>query len=214
MGLFAALYKSGAVAFEDGLHLLRGTCNAAHSSLAGDEYGMAVVVGLTPQEMRSIICDGGLRVEVGDVCGPRVVIGSGRRSDLARLLEAAEAAGSLQARLLPVTAPFHTSLLRAGEPQIRACLDRIQIAPPTYPIVSCVDQNVLTCAEAVREEAAANLWRPMRWYDTMLRLVGLGVGVFVECGPSESLCNLARNVEGEFRTYHPRKFDRLFASVS
>lgn len=214
MGLFAALHQSGAVGFEDGLHLLRGTCNAAHSSIAGDEYGMAVVVGLTPAEIRSIIADGGLRVEVGDVCGPRVVIGSGKRSDLSRLLEAAEAAGSLQARFLPVTAPFHTSLLRSGEAQIQACLDRIQIADPTYPLVSCVDQSLLTSADEVRQEAAANLWRPMHWYETMLRLVELDVGVFVESGPSESLCNLARNVDGDFRTYHPRKFDRLFASVS
>jgi [acyl-carrier-protein] S-malonyltransferase len=213
MGLFAALYQSGAVGFEDGLHLLYGTCSAAHRSLAGGEYGMAVVVGLTPQEIRDLIQDRDLRVEVADICGPRVVIGSGVRADLAVLLEAAEALGSLQTRFLPVTAPFHSSLLQPGEARIREYLGRIDVVAPAKGLMSCVDQSVLTSASAVYEEAAANLWRPMRWYDTMRRLVELGVGVFVECGPSESLCNLARNVEGEFRTYHPRKFDRLFATV-
>jgi [acyl-carrier-protein] S-malonyltransferase len=213
MGLFAALYQSGAVGFEDGLHLLYGTCSAAHRTLTGGEYGMAVVVGLTPREICGIVDELALRIEIGDICGPRVVIGSGLRADLAVLVEAAEAVGSLQARFLSVTSPFHSSLLQGGEARIREYLGRIHVVAPTTGLLSCVNQALLTSAEAVQEEAATNLWRPMRWYDSMQRLVQLGVGVFVECGPSESLCNLARHVEGEFRTYHPRKFDRLFATV-
>jgi len=213
MGLFAALYQSGAVGFEDGLHLLYGTCSAAHRTLAGGDFGMVVVVGLTPQEVSDIIQDHNLQIEVADICGPRVVIGSGRRDDLGVLLEAAEALGCLQARFLPVTAPFHSSLLQGGEARIREYLGRVNIVAPTTGLLSCVNQTLLTSAEAVREEAAVNLWQPMRWYDSMQRLIELGVDVFVECGPSESLCNLARNVEGDFRTYHPRKFERLFATV-
>jgi malonyl CoA-acyl carrier protein transacylase len=53
----------------------------------------------------------------------------------------------------------------------------------------------------------------MRWFDTMNRLLQLGVTLFAECGPSENLCNMARNLEGDFRIYHPREFGRLFASV-
>jgi len=213
MGLFAALHHSGAVSFEDGLRLAHATCIAAHEGLQDGTYGMAVVVGLTPEEVRGLIAERELRAEVADICAPRVVISSGRREDLGRLLEAAEEAGSLQARFLPVTAPFHSSFLSSVEGPIRECLDQIEIRDPTCGIVSCVSQRLLLAAGEVREEAARNVWRPMRWFATMNRLLDLGVRVFVECGPSENLCNMARNIERDFRIYHPRKFDRLFASV-
>ena len=66
----------------------------------------------------------------------------------------------------------------------------------------------------MKEETVGNLWQPLRWHKTMRRLLDLEVGVFLECGLSDSLCALARNVEGDFQTYHPRKFDRFIASLN
>jgi [acyl-carrier-protein] S-malonyltransferase len=150
-------------------------------------------------------------MEVADVCAPRVVVVSGLRGDLETLLEAAEAYGSMQTKLLPVTVPFHSSFLREAEGKIRRFLDRIEVRAPTCGIVSCVTQELLVSAEDVKDEAGGNLWHPIRWHDTMQRLLDLGVDVFLECGLSDSLCNLARKVDGSFETYHPRKFERFSA---
>ena len=214
MGLFAALYHGSAVSFEDGLRLTHQTCRFAHEAVQSGEYGMGVVVGLTAGEVGALIGENCPDVEIADVCGPHVVIASGRRPDLERLLEASEAEGSLYAKLLPVSIPFHSSFLRQVDGRIRDFLGRIEIRCPACGIVSCVDQKVLSSEEDVREEAAGNVWHPIRWLKTMNRLLALGVDVFVECGLSEELCNLARNIEGDYRIYHPRKFDRLFAAVS
>jgi [acyl-carrier-protein] S-malonyltransferase len=212
MGLFAAMSHSGAVTFEDGLELLQATCRFAHEAVEEDRYGMGVVVGFTPDELGSLIADHCPGVEVADVSGPRVVISSGPRDDLERLLQAAEAGGSLQARFLPVGLPFHSARLREVEWRIRDILGRLPIAPPRCGIVSCVGQEILVTRDDVLEEVARNVWQPIRWHATMRRLLSLEVDTFVECGPSESLCNLARNLDGEFRAYHPRKFVQLFAS--
>lgn len=211
MGVFAALHHSAALSFEDGLQLLHRVCTAAHEAAAGGTYGMGVVVGLSAGEIESLIEQHCQSVEVADVCAPRVVIASGLRGDLEKLFAVAESEGSMHSRLLPVTVPFHSTLLRDAEAKIRRFLAKMPLRPPDCGVVSCVTQNVLKSIDDVTEEAAGNLWHPLRWHQTMSRLLDLGVDVFLECGLSDSLCNLARSVEGDFRAYHPRKFDRLTA---
>jgi len=214
MGLFAALHHGAAVSFEDGLQLLHQVCTFAHEAVEGGAYGMGVVVGLTADEIAALIAQNCPEVEVADVCAPRVVIASGTRGDLGKLFEVSEAKGSLHSRFLPVTIPFHSVFLREAEDRIRRFLGQIDIRTPACGIVSGVNQRVLVSEEDVKAEAVGNLWQPLRWYKTMRRLLDLEVDVFLECGLSDSLCTLARNVEGDFQTYHPRKFDRLIASLN
>jgi len=211
MGVFAALHHSAALSFEDGLQLLHHVCTSAHEAAEGGTYGMGVVVGLSADEIGALIAEHCPAVEVADVCAPRVVIVSGPRADLEKLFAVAEPEGSMHSRLLPVTVPFHSTLLRAAETKIRRFLAKIRVRPPDCGVVSCVTQDVLKSADDVIDEASGNLWHPLRWHQTMGRLLDLGADVFLECGLSDSLCNLARSVEGDFRAYHPRKFDRLTA---
>ncbi len=212
MGLFAALHHSAAVSFEDGLQLLHHVCTFAHEAVEGGAYGMGVIVGLTAEEITALISRICPRVELADVCAPRVVVASGKHGDLERLFEASDAEGSMHSRFLPVTVPFHSIFLRDAEDKIRGFLEQIDVRAPACSVISGVNQKVLVSAEDVKEEAVSNLWHPLRWYKTMRRLLELGVDVFLECGLSDNLCNLAKNVEGDFRAYHPRKFDRLIAS--
>ncbi len=214
MGLFAALHHGGAVSFEDGLQLLHHVCTFAHEAVEGGAYGMGVVVGLTADEVAALIAQTCPEVQVADVCAPRVVIASGARGDLEKLFEVSEAKGSMHSRFLPVTIPFHSMFLREAEDRIRRFLGQIDIRPPACGIVSSVNQKVLVSEEDVKAEAVGNLWQPLRWYKTMRRMLDLEVEVFLECGLSDSLCTLARNVEGDFQTYHPRKFDRLIALLN
>jgi len=215
MGLFAALHHGAAVSFEDGLQLMHHVCTCAHEAVeGGPAYGMGVVVGLTADEVAVLIARNCPGVEVADVCAPRVVIASGTRGDLGTLFEVSEAKGSMHSRFLPVSIPFHSMFLREAEDRIRRFLGQIDIRPPACGIVSGVSQKVLVSEDDVKAEAVGNLWRPLRWYKTMRRLLDLDVDVFLECGLSDSLCTLARNVDGDFQTYHPRKFDRLIASLN
>lgn len=213
MGLFAAMCHASAVSFEDGLRLMHHTCTLAHEATQGGEYGMGVVVGLSIDEIRALIALHCPEVEIATVCAPRVTISSGRRSDLERLLQASEASGSLRTKLLPVCAPFHSPRLKAVEGRIEGLLKGIEVRSPACGIVSCVNQKVLSSEADVREEAITNVSHPIDWLKTMQQLLGLGVDVFVECGLSDRLCHLARNIEGDYQIYHPLKFQQLFASV-
>ncbi len=214
MGLFAALSHSSAVSFQDGLRLMQRTCTFAYEAVESGQYGMCVVMGLTAEQVGTLIAENCRGTEVTDVCSPLVVIASGRRSDLEKLLQAAQANGSLHEKLLPVSLPFHSSLLSQVEGRIRDFLGQIEVRRPACGIVSGVNQKVLASEDDVREEVAGNVSHPINWLETMGRLLALGVDVFAECGLSDSLCNLARKIDGDYQIYHPRKFDRLFTSMT
>lgn len=213
MGLFAALHHSQALSFEDGLRLVHFARSFAHDATQDDEYGMGLMVGLTPGMIVALITEHCREVEVADVCGRRVVVASGKRSEVERLLEVAENEGCLHTKMLPVSVPFHSSFLRPVEERMRTILGQVQIKRPACPIVSNIDQELLTTEDDVREEVARNVFHTINWFETMNRLLDLDASVFVECGLSEGLCKLARNIKGEYQIYHARQFDQLFATL-
>ncbi len=210
MGLFAALQHAGAVSFEDGLRLIDHVVTVAHGILDGGDFGMGAAIGLTLGDVRGVIDRGGCRVEIADVNAERVIVVSGPRSEVQRTLELCTAEGCLSTRMLPVTLPFHSSWMGPAEERIRSLLPRIAIRPPGCDLVSAVDRQVLRDESAVARELCSNIVSPLDWLGTMQALLGLGVDTLVECGFSESLCKLAKGLDGAPRTYHPKTFDQLF----
>lgn len=214
MGLFSALYHCGTVSFEEGLMMMHRIYQLANEAVPEGEYGMGFIVGLTPEEIASVICAHGPGVEIADVCGKRVVFTAGRREDVEAVLDASVTEGCLQAKLVPVRLPFHSSYLKQVEGRARRMLENAIVSAPSCGIVSCISQAVLHTADDVRQEVAANVAHPMNWFKTMHRLLDLGATLLVECGPSDSLANLAtRNIKRPYTIYHCRQFDRLFASL-
>lgn len=234
MGLYAALYHSGALSFDAGLLLMRQTCllsqalrNAAGDShgilpraipgrwpwalqaSTGGSYGMAALIGLTRAEVAALAVTRKLPVEVADICAERTVVAAGPHAALDQLLEQARDAGCLQARKMPVDLAYHSSQMQAVEPELRAYARNLDFQTPQCPLVSCVSQHLLTTPESLREEAAVNVTRPINWHATMQTLHRLGADTFVECGLSDSLCKLARALDNERHCYHPRNLSRL-----
>lgn len=215
MGLFAALYRAGALTFEDGLRLMQAVCTFAHQAVGEARYGMGAVMGLTVDEVRQELRHHAPQVEISDICGPRVVICSGERQQVETVLEACERAGALHARLIPVKLPFHSSLMKSAEARTAELLQRVCLCPPQCGVVSSITQEVLVTVDSLREEIARNVAHAMNWYATMRKLLDLGVDTFLECGLSDSLTNLAnRNVKGKYKIYHLGHLSRLLASVA
>jgi len=210
MGLFSALYFCGVTSFEEGLLLTRDICRLAYDAVPQGDYGMGAVSGLTVEEVRRVMLQAESQTEVSDICGKRQVIVSGLRSDVKEVLDACMSYGAMNAKLLPVSLPFHSSLLHSAEPHLRDLLQPIKLRAPRVPIISAITQQVLATGENVREELARNVSHPMNWYATMQKLLELGVNQMYECGLSESLTNLAnRNVRGRYTIHHvkqPKEF--------
>lgn len=211
MGLFACLYHTRALSFEDGLRLMDHTCRAAHQSILNGDYGMGVVAGLTPAELTDVMISGA-DLEIADVCGARVVIVSGKVNAIMGLVRAAKDAGAIQASPLPISLPYHSRFMKRAEEHLGQFLPHIRIRCPECPIVSCVNQKLLTSVRDIEEEVTGNVGHTINWFGTMNRLFDQGVNVVVECGASSSLCKLAetsgRGAGVEY--YHPKRFCNLF----
>lgn len=211
MGVFACLYHTRAVSFEDGLRLMTHTCKAAHSSIRNGDYGMGVVAGLTPAELSGLIARGA-ELAIADVCGECVVIVSGKAGDIANLLASAREAGAIQASPLPISLPYHSRFMKQAEEGLWKFLPQIQIRSPECPIVSCVNQELLTSARDIEAEVTGNVGHAIHWSRTVEKLLGQGVNVVVECGASGSLCKLIGKFGGgsDIECYHPKRFHELF----
>jgi [acyl-carrier-protein] S-malonyltransferase len=214
MGVFAALCCGGVYSFEDGLMLMHQICAMAYRSIEPGEYGMGAVMGLTVDQVRPIMERVSPKLEISDVLGTRSLIISGKLGDVQTALNEFMAYGALNVKLIPVSLPFHSSRLAHMEPEVRELVGKMSLRNPVFRVVSSTTQNVLTTRDQVCEEIARNIGHPMNWMLTMGTMARLGVDQLLECGPSESLTNIAkRNLKGMFQLQNFRDYGRALASA-
>jgi [acyl-carrier-protein] S-malonyltransferase len=116
-------------------------------------------------------------------------------------MAAAKARGAKRAMLLPVSAPFHSSLLAPAAERLARRLADVDFASPRVPVVHNVDVTTHDTAAAMRDALARQAASPMRWTDTMRYLVAHGVTSVVECGPGRVLAGLARRTDDSLAAY-------------
>ncbi|MFC9932112.1 ACP S-malonyltransferase [Streptomyces sp. NPDC127190] len=197
LGEYAALVAADVLHWRDALLLVR--LHAELVATAGDRLpgGMAVVEGLDTAEVARL-CAGstaaGLPVEIACENGPGHTVVSGTTAGLDRLVRAAEAAGAARVTRPAAGGPFHSPLLRDYEAEFTQALVETDFRDPRIPVVSCVTgRPVTTAAEAV-VALRALLTAPVRWTDTVERLLALGAERFVEAGPAPVLADSIRRI--------------------
>jgi len=201
MGLFSALCRSQAVSFEDGLLLMHNYYNVALHSMDDKKYGVGIIVGLTYESVDRLIRMHCENVDIIDVSNEHVINVSGIFDEVVRLLEIA-AQQAIYTKMLPITLPYHSRFMERASGKIREFLMGVKIHPPSVQIVSCVNQKVLATAQDIRDELYCNVIDNINWYKTMQKMLELGVNVFVECGMSKSLTQLAKFIDGEYEIFN------------
>lgn len=197
-GVYAALAGAGAISFESGFAVLERAFAIMAEEVRDADCGMAIIVGLGLDEVRSIVAKLELSGLVlansnNDTCH----ILSGRSAELAAALELAAARDAVAARRLPVAIPYHhPEVLRRGSARLREALGDIAWSAPRCPVVSSIDQRLLTEPETLRDFVAANIATPISWREVVRQLASLGVGTVFECGPGISLSQNARFMDG------------------
>uniref|UniRef100_A0A832EEM6 [acyl-carrier-protein] S-malonyltransferase n=1 Tax=Desulfacinum infernum TaxID=35837 RepID=A0A832EEM6_9BACT len=210
MGLFAALYAARCVSFEEGFALMNHVCQTAHQvGRHRQGYGMGSVVGLSRRRIEEIVRACGGEVFLSDEMSDKVVILSGKRVELDRVLEKARADGAFQGKMLNVELPYHSEIMQEAEDLIASFANRLCFKDPECPIVACTDQKILRTAEEVRREVCVNVLRPLNWKRTVEVLVERGVNRFVECGFCENLSKLLKMSAKHVEVWHPKRFHKL-----
>ncbi|MFE3636182.1 ACP S-malonyltransferase [Streptomyces sp. NPDC059168] len=190
LGEYVALFAAGVFDFETGLRLVQR--RGALMAEAGGG-GMAAVVGLDEAALPRVLAEAGIEdVDIANHNAPDQLVLSGPRASVETACAAAEAAGARAVRL-NVSAPFHSRYMRGTAEEFARFLDGFTLRAPSVPVLANVDGQPYDPA-AIKETLTAQIVSPVRWTDTVRRLMGHGAFDFVEIGPGRVLTNLVAKI--------------------
>lgn len=198
LGEYSALVAAGAIAFRDALPLVRFRAQAMQEAVPVGQGGMAAILGLPDDAVRAVCRDAaqGEVVEAVNFNAPAQVVIAGHKDAVSRACDAAKAAGAKRALPLPVSAPFHSSLLRPASERLRAYMADLAFSSPAIPVLNNVDVAVQTDPAAIKDALVRQAASPVRWVETVQRMAAQQVTHVIECGPGKVLAGLAKRIDG------------------
>jgi len=199
LGEYTALVAAGVLSLEDGVRLVRIRADAMQSAVPVGAGGMAAILGLDDDAVRQVCQQAaqGEVVEAVNFNAPAQVVIAGHKAAVERACAAAKAAGAKRALPLPVSAPFHSSLLLPAADVLAAALAEMPLAAPKVPVINNVDVASPTDPAQIRDALVRQAWHPVRWVETVRAMKAQGVTHIVECGPGKVLTGLVKRIDGD-----------------
>lgn len=199
LGEYSALVAAGAVRFEDALPLVRLRAQAMQEAVPEGTGGIAVIVGLEYAKVEAICAEAaqGEALEPANLNSPIQTVIAGHRAAVERGMAAAKAQGAKIANMLPMSAPSHCSLMKPAAERLRERLAAAPLAAPSVPVIQNADVAAFDDPGRIRQALVEQLYRPVRWVETVRHLQAQGVTRIVECAPGKVLAGLVkRTVDG------------------
>jgi len=203
LGEYTALVASGALAFGDALPLVRFRAQAMQEAVPAGEGAMAAILGLDDDAVRAACSEAGQgqKVEPVNFNAPSQVVIAGHKAAVERGVAVTKAKGAKRAVMLPVSAPFHSSLLRPAADKLAAYLEKVTVSAPRVPVVNNVDVTQEIDPGRIRNALARQACSPVRWVEVVRAIAGAGITQVVECGPGRVLAALTKRIEGGLQGY-------------
>jgi [acyl-carrier-protein] S-malonyltransferase len=198
LGEYSALVAAGVIDFKDAVPLVRFRARAMQEAVPVGQGGMAAILGLSDDDVRAVCAEAaqGEIVEPVNFNAPAQVVIAGHKAAIERACEAAKAKGAKRALPLPVSAPFHSSLLRPASDRLREHLAQLTFRQPTIPVINNVDVAIVNDPAAIKEALVRQAASPVRWVETVQKMAASGITRVVECGPGKVLTGLVKRIDG------------------
>ncbi len=197
LGEYSALVAAGALSLSDAVRILRLRGRYMQEAVPAGEGAMAAVIGLSPEAVMAVCREAGRKgvVEPANFNGGSQIVISGSAVAVAAACEAAKSAGAKMVMPLPVSAPFHCSLM---EPAALRLAPELRAAKPegfAFPVVANVTAEPYPQGEGVAETLLRQIASPVRWEESVRRMRAMGATLFLEVGPGKVLSGLVRRIE-------------------
>lgn len=201
LGEYTALVVAGALKFEDALPLVRYRAQAMQEAVPQGTGGMAAVLGLDDAAVKAACAEAaqGEVVEAVNFNSPGQVVIAGHAAAVQRAMEAAKAKGAKRAVGLPVSAPFHSSLLAPAAARLKDYLQGVAIASPRIPVIHNYDVQSHSDPAGIRAALVAQADHAVRWVEVIQAMAAQGVTDVVECGPGKVLAPLSKRIADGLR---------------
>ena len=216
LGEYSALVAAGALSFEDALRVVRRRGTFMQEAVAPEEGAMAALIGSDVETVNQV-CREASSLGVcspANINSPRQIVIAGHRAAVERAVALARERGARKAVMLTVSAPFHCELMRPAAEKLATVLEETRIGDPGVPLVTNVDAAVIDSGSMARDSLVRQVASPVRWSESVSRLLEEGVTRFIELGPGKVLSGLVRQIDRECEIFNIEDGESLNATVA
>jgi [acyl-carrier-protein] S-malonyltransferase len=201
LGEYTALVAAGALAFRDCLPLVRFRAQAMQEAVPEGQGAMAAILSLADDQVVAACSEAGGVVQAVNFNAPGQVVIAGEKQAVARAIDACKARGAKRAMALPVSAPFHSTLMKPAGERLRGYLQKVAVLSPVIPVVNNVDVQVESRPDDIRYALVRQAYSPVRWVETITKMLEMGVTHLVECGPGKVLAGMTKRVSTQVQSF-------------
>jgi len=205
LGEYSALVAAGVLTLAQAAPLVRFRAQAMQDAVPVGAGAMAAILGMDARKViegcseavRSFGINSGETVEAANFNDPAQTVIAGSRAAVEKACEILKANGAKRALPLPVSAPFHSSLMKPAAEKLREKLAATPFAAPQIPVVNNIEAKVETDPDRIRAALYEQAFGPVRWVDCVQAIKARGITTIVECGPGKVLAGLCRRIDAE-----------------
>ncbi|WP_273431935.1 ACP S-malonyltransferase [Chitinibacter tainanensis] len=202
LGEYSALVAAEVLSFGDALELVRLRAEAMQEAVPAGTGAMAAILNLADADIIAACAESaqGEVVQAVNFNSPGQVVIAGHKAAVERACEACKARGAKRALLLPVSVPSHCDLMRPAAAKLAAKLATIELHAPVIPVLHNADVASYSNPEQIRDALVRQLYQPVRWVETVQKMVADGVDLVAECGPGKVLVGLNKRIAPELNS--------------
>jgi [acyl-carrier-protein] S-malonyltransferase len=203
LGEYSALVAAGVLQFADAVMLVQKRGQFMQTAVPLGQGGMAAILGLDDEQIREVCisaCQGEV-VQAVNYNSPGQVVIAGSNAAMARAIEGCKASGALRAMALPVSAPFHSELMKPAADELAGVLSEVNFAKPKTIVLQNFDAAAHDDPEEIRENLIKQMYSAVLWSDTVVMMTQLGIATMVECGPGKVLTGLTKRIDKSISAY-------------
>jgi [acyl-carrier-protein] S-malonyltransferase len=201
LGEYSALVAAGSLSLADALPLVRFRAQAMQEAVPVGTGAMAAILGMEADGVRStcleVAAASGEVVEAVNFNDPKQTVIAGSKAGVEKACEALKAKGAKRALPLPVSAPFHSSLMKPAAERLKERLAGVTLNAPRIPVVNNIDVAVQNDPAAIRDALYRQAFGPVRWVEVVQAIRARGVSHIVECGPGKVLAGMVKRIDAE-----------------
>ncbi|MGM9560286.1 ACP S-malonyltransferase [Anaerovibrio slackiae] len=215
LGEYSALVAAGVLKFQDAVALVHKRGAYMQEAVPVGEGGMAAIIGVDREKIveicQSVSAESPVQAVNFNCPGQIVIAGATRGVELA--VEELKAAGAKKAVILPVSAPFHSTLMKPAAEKLAVELDKVNLSDARIPVVANVNAQVLTKAEDIKASLVAQAASPVLWEDCVAKMKEFGADVLLEAGPGKTLCGFNRRIDKSIKSLNVEDVESLEKSL-
>lgn len=197
LGEYSAHVASGTFSFADAVRTVRNRGKYMQEAVPVGVGAMAAILGMELEKVAAV-CEDAAQGEVcsaANINSPEQVVISGNTAAVERAAKLADERGAKRAKLLPVSAPFHCSLMKPAQDRLESDLKKLEMQKPVYPVACNVDSELVTDDLRALDTLVRQVTGSVKWAHCMQLLIAQGVETFIEVGPGKVLCGLMRQID-------------------